>query len=90
VRTASIEVLPGGVRQPTRFLTAQQVYTIEVFQHCNGYGAVLTTVKPDGGFSFELEGPPSLTTDLARCMARYGFTFTSIAIGESTNFGPQR
>ena len=90
MRTAATGTLPGGPRQPTRFLTAEQVYTIEVFQHCNDQGATLTSVKPDGGFSFELEGPAVQTATLARCMARYGFTFQSIAIGESTNFAASR
>jgi hypothetical protein len=79
-----------GPRQPTRFLTAEQVYTIEVFQHCNDQGATLTSVKPDGGFSFELEGPAVQTATVARCMARFGFTFPSMAIGESTNFASPR
>jgi hypothetical protein len=77
--------LPGGVRKGTAFLTPNQEYTVDVFNACKAetraYGAFLTILKTNGGFGFD-NGEDNLGTQLLiNCMATYGFTFPSVAVG---------
>jgi hypothetical protein len=80
--------LAYGERKPTAFLTANQVYTVEVFQACAPIGTVLGRMKRDGGFGFESASNLDAQRTI-NCMAEYGFTFSDTAVGEPNNFGPR-
>jgi hypothetical protein len=84
-------VLPGGARKGTALLTPNQEYTVDVFRACQTetktHFAVLTTLKPDGGFGFANEDNYGIQ-ELINCMASYGFTFNRSAVGSSENFAP--
>jgi len=67
-------------------LTAEQVYTWEVFNACKSSDGQLTGLRPNGGFSFEAATVHDARATM-RCMATYGFTFSNHVIAESTNFG---
>ena len=88
----AIRVLPGGVRKGTGLLTPNQEYTLEVFNACkvetNVYLAVLTTLKPNGGFGFDNGEDNYGTQRLINCMASYGFTFANAAVTPVRNFAP--
>jgi hypothetical protein len=77
--------LPGGVRKGTTFLTPNQEYTVDVFNACKTetrvHGAFLTILKTNGGFGFDNGENNRGTQLLINCMASYGFTFPSVAVG---------
>jgi len=87
---------PAGVRiagkvftiAPTRTMTAHQVMTWTVFQHCADPAVRLTALYPDGGFRFmnydHLSNLPVWRT--AECMTAYGYEFQGMAFGGKTNF----
>jgi hypothetical protein len=87
---------PAGVRiagkaftiAPTRTLTAHQVMTWTVFQHCADPAVRLTALYPDGGFRFmnydHLSNLPVWRT--AECMTAYGYEFQGMAFGGKTDF----
>jgi hypothetical protein len=87
---------PAGVRvagktftiAPTRTLTAHQVMTWTVFQHCADPAVRLIALYPDGGFRFmnydHLSNLPVWRT--AECMTAYGYEFQGMAFGGKTNF----
>jgi hypothetical protein len=81
--------LPGGVRKGTAFLTANQEYTVDVFNACKTetrvHGAFLTILKTNGGFGFDNGEDNRGTQLLINCMASYGFTFPSVAVGPVEN-----
>ena len=83
--------LPGGVRKGTAFLTPNQEYTVDVFNACKTETRVnvafLTTLKTNGGFGFDSEDNRGAQLLIA-CMASYGFTFPSVAVGPVQNFAP--
>jgi hypothetical protein len=83
--------LPGGVRKGTAFLTPNQEYTVDVFNACKTEtrvnGAFLTTLKTNGGFGFDSDDSRGAKL-LINCMASYGFTFPSVAVGPVENFAP--
>lgn len=90
---------PAGVRvagktftiAPTRTLTAHQVMTWTVFQHCADPAVRLIALYPDGGFRFmnydHLTNLPVWRT--AECMTAYGYEFQGMAFGGKTNFAGQ-
>ena len=84
--------LPGGVRKGTAFLTPNQEYTVDVFNACKAetrvHGAFLTILKTNGGFGFDNGEDNRGTQLLINCMASYGFTFPSVAVGPVDNFAP--
>jgi hypothetical protein len=81
--------LPGGVRKGTAFLTPNQEYTVDVFNACKAetrvHGAFLTILKTNGGFGFDNGEDNRGTQLLINCMASYGFTFPSVAVGPVEN-----
>jgi hypothetical protein len=83
--------LPDGVRKGTAFLTPNQEYTVDVFNACKTEtrvnGAFLTILKTNGGFGFDSEDSQGAKL-LINCMASYGFTFPSVAVGPVDNFAP--
>jgi hypothetical protein len=85
-------VLPGGARQGTALLTPNQEYTADVFKACKAEtrvsGAVLTTLKANGGFGFDNGEDNYGTQLLINCMASYGFTFPTAAVSPVDNFAP--
>jgi hypothetical protein len=85
-------VLPGGARQGTALLTPNQEYTADVFNACKAEtrvgGAVLTTLKVNGGFGFDNGEDNYGTQRLINCMASYGFTFATAAVSPVDNFAP--
>jgi hypothetical protein len=85
-------LLPGGARQGTAFLNPNQEYTADVFNACKAEtrvgGAALTTLKANGGFGFDNGEDNYGTQLLINCMASYGFTFPTAAVGSVDNFAP--
>jgi hypothetical protein len=81
--------LPGGIRKGTTFLTPNQEYTVDVFNACKTetrvHGAFLTILKTNGGFGFDNGEDNRGTQLLINCMASYGFTFPSVAVGPVEN-----
>ena len=85
-------VLPGGARQGTALLTPNQEYTADVFKACKAEtrvgGAIMTTLKANGGFGFDNGEDNYGTQLLINCMASYGFTFPTAAVSPVDNFAP--
>ena len=58
---------------------------MDVFNACKAetgvYSAFLTTLKTNGGFGFDNGEDNRGTQLLINCMASYGFTFPTVAVG---------
>src|SRR5215831_18563851 len=81
--------LPGGVRKGTAFLTPYQEYTVDVFNACKTetgvHSAFLAALKTNSGFGFDNGEDNRGTQLLINCMASYGFTFPTVAVGPVEN-----
>ena len=87
--TGRYRFLPGGVRKGTALLTPNQEYTVDVFNACKMetrvFSAFLTILKTNGGFGFDNGEDNRGTQLLINCMASYGFTFPTVAVGPIEN-----
>jgi hypothetical protein len=77
------------VRKGTALLTPNQEYTVDVFNACKMetrvFSAFLTILKTNGGFGFDNGEDNRGTQLLINCMASYGFTFPTVAVGPIDN-----
>jgi len=67
----------------------KQEYTVDVFNACKMetrvFSAFLTILKTNGGFGFDNGEDNRGTQLLINCMASYGFTFPTVAVGPIEN-----